>query len=87
VTVLPFFFLVGGLRREGWWLVVVAMLICAMSSWSLNRVFSERSNIIHEFTYRSSKHFLALGIVLFFISRLIAFYGSALKAGMLPWSG
>jgi hypothetical protein len=32
---------------------------------------------------RTSRHFLALGIVLFFLSRLIAFYGSAVKAGFL----
>jgi hypothetical protein len=32
---------------------------------------------------RAPKHLFALGIVLFFVSRLIAFYGSALKVGLL----
>jgi hypothetical protein len=32
----------------------------------------------------ASKHFLALGVVLFFISRLIAFYGATLKAMAHP---
>jgi hypothetical protein len=31
-----------------------------------------------------SKHFFALGAGLFFISRQIALYGSALKAGLVP---
>jgi hypothetical protein len=35
-------------------------------------------------TILASRHFLAIGIVLFFISRLIAFYDSAIKASMLP---
>jgi hypothetical protein len=30
-----------------------------------------------------SKHLFALGVVLFLICRLIAFYGSAVKAGFL----
>jgi hypothetical protein len=30
-----------------------------------------------------SRRLLALGILLFFLSRLIAFYGSAMKAGLL----
>jgi hypothetical protein len=84
MILLPLAFMGGLLRGDHWWPVVAAMLICAMSSWSLNRVFSfrERSNIIHEFTHRASKHFLAVGVVLFLISRLIAFYSSVVKADL-----
>lgn len=32
---------------------------------------------------RATRHFFAIGLVLFFISRLIAFYGSAVKAQLL----
>jgi hypothetical protein len=80
---LPLAFLSGVLHRDHWWPIVAVMLIAGMATWSQNRVFSERSNIIYDFTYRASKHFLAFGVVLFLISRLIAFYGSALKAGLL----
>jgi hypothetical protein len=47
-------------------------------------IFFERADRL---AFYASKHFLALGIVLFFISRLIAFYGSAAKVHLLPWAG
>lgn len=83
VIILPLVFLGGLLHRGHWWPVVAIILIGAMSSWSLNRVLRGGSNIIHEFTYRASKHFFALGVVVFLLSHLIAFYGSAVKAGLM----
>jgi hypothetical protein len=41
------------------------------------------SGRIQRFTATVSRHLFALGVTLFFISRLVAFYGSALKAGFL----
>jgi hypothetical protein len=41
------------------------------------------SRLVDQLSRRVSRHFLALGIVLFFTSRMIAFYGSAVKAGLL----
>ena len=52
---LPLAFLSGVLHRDHWWPIVAVMLIAGMATWSQNRVFSERSNIIYDFTYRASK--------------------------------
>jgi hypothetical protein len=61
-----------------WWIIVLILYL--ISQGFLSRMSNDLTD---RFSRWVSEHFLALGVALFFVSRLIAFYGSALKVGLL----
>ena len=58
-------------------LIVIIVLV------SVGSAYLKGLAVVDWVANRAPKHLFALGIVLFFVSRLIAFYGSALKVGLL----
>jgi hypothetical protein len=70
------------------WYFALIFAVTAGSLFMICRYF--RTEILPEAVEKgrkASENLAAFGIVFFFISRLVAVYGSAVKAGLLPWPG
>jgi hypothetical protein len=90
VAALAWWRLIGADWREftapaPWVTVVVCVGVIAIvvPLWHRMGIWKAYGKVARDIRAIASKHFLALGILLFFVSRLIAFYGSAVKAGLL----
>jgi hypothetical protein len=73
------------LPMAGWVAVIicVGVIAIAVPLWHRIGVWKAYGKVARDMRGIASRHFLTLGIILFFLSRLIAFYGSAVKAGLL----